>query len=148
MAYFARFFVCILCDLFLGCWKAVKHWPKMWCIFLFISNCISKLGVLFKSSSMTSSPVDELKDSADRLLSSLTYISSTHVIAKLCIVSAAPSGLLLCDPGVPSGFHKWWRIISRHPHILIFWIIKATGITPTQSIQKTSQIKIYSWHKI
>ena len=29
------------------------------------------------------------------------------------MVSVAPSGLLLCDPGVLRGFHQWWRIISR-----------------------------------
>jgi hypothetical protein len=29
------------------------------------------------------------------------------------MVSVAPSGLLLCDPGVLRGFHQWWRIIGR-----------------------------------
>ena len=29
------------------------------------------------------------------------------------MVSVAPSGLLLCHPGVLRGFHQWWRIISR-----------------------------------
>ena len=100
--------------------------------------------LLSHSVTSKSSPAGELKDS-DRLLSSLTYISLRQVKAKFCMVSVAPLGILLCDPGVLRGFHQWWRIIGRHllfrPCISNFWIIKATVIPQFKAFKKSVKSK-------
>ena len=57
----------------------------------------------------------------------LQYQIFLMTLGKLCMDSVAPSGLLLCDPGVLRGFHQWWRMIGRcllfKKVDLVYWII-------------------------
>ena len=59
----------------------------------------------------------------------LQYQIFLMTLGKLCMDSVAPSGLLLCDPGVLRGFHQWWRMIGRcllfKKVDLVYWIIRS-----------------------